>query len=54
MNRIITRGLGPSHLLVTRGYGVSGITKVYREILRLTSKITMAMGIASPFRKRCD
>lgn len=54
MNRIVTRGMGPNHLLVTRGYGVSGIITRIKEVLRLTSKITRELFLESKWRNRND
>jgi hypothetical protein len=53
MNRIITRGLGPTQLLITRGYGFTGaIVKIYREVLRLVSKVTTRLGLVSQCQKK--
>jgi hypothetical protein len=34
---IVTRGLGPSSRMITRGYGTSVIIRVWREVVRLIS-----------------
>lgn len=52
MNRIVTRGLGPNHLLATRGYGFSGIVKKFREIIHLTSKLARELALVSRWRNR--
>ena len=50
MNRIITRGLGNSSMVVTRGYGYSGFVKVFREMMRLTSRISRYLNINSKLK----
>jgi len=50
MNRIITRGFGPSPLVITRGFGFASIGQIYREIIRLTSKVTMSLRLLSPWK----
>lgn len=53
MNRIITRGMGQNHLLITRGYGLVGaIVKIYREILRLVSRISTRLNLVSQCQKK--
>lgn len=51
MNRIITRGLGPNHLIITQGYGASFLERLYREVMRLTSKISRTLMMVSKWRK---
>jgi hypothetical protein len=52
MNRIVTRGFGPDHLIITRGYGVSGLVTKLKEVLRLTSKIARNLFLESKWKKR--
>lgn len=52
MNKIVTRGLGTGSLLVTRGYGIGSVVTKIREILRLTSKIGMALTLESKWKKK--
>jgi len=51
VNRIITRGMGPRHLLVTRGYGISSAVQKFREILNLVSKIGTSLSLVSKWKK---
>lgn len=51
MNRIVTRGLGTGHLLITRGYGLGGIAEALRRVLRLVSKISVDMFRTSKWQK---
>jgi len=51
MNRIVTRGMGVNHLLVTRGYGRSRFVQRIHEVLRLISKISRDLLRVSKWKK---
>lgn len=44
MNRIVTRGMGDSQTLCTRGYSLS---RFLREVLRLISRIKQSLSLES-------
>jgi len=51
VQRIVTRGMGKNHLLVTRGYGVSKIVERFREVMRLVSKLGRELLMVSKWKK---
>jgi len=53
MNRIVTRGFGPSHLVVTRGYGAVSVGPFFKRILRLCSCIGREMNLVSKWKTNC-
>lgn len=49
MNRIVTRGFGHGHLVITRGYGIS--ERIWRSVMRLTSKLGRVIEVVSSWRR---
>ena len=53
MNRLVTRGMGPSHLLITRGLGTSGIVVYLKKVVRLCSCIGRELNLVSKWKINC-
>ena len=53
MNRIITRGMGTKHLLVTRGYGRHIVRTLKVDIINLCSCIGRTLGLVSKWKTNC-
>jgi hypothetical protein len=53
MNRIVTRGMGPNHLLVTRGYGTSQLHEFFVKVIRLCACIGREMNLVAKWKTNC-
>jgi hypothetical protein len=51
MQRIVTRGMGENHILITRGYGVGRIVQQFYKVMRLVSKLGRELLMVSKWKK---